>query len=97
MTEDERFRQRRRITSFWNFMLVFLDEIKFDHDAMVERLGQSLGDLEVFLEDNKTPLELCHLTNNANFIDDLRLRAWRKRIIDRGNDLIRELDNEKTI
>ncbi len=95
MTEDEKFRQRRRITSFWNFMLGFLEDIKFDHDSMVERLGQSLGDMEVFAEEKGIPIELCHLANNANFIDELRFKAWRKKILDRGNDLIRELESER--
>ena len=96
MTSDEKFRQRRRIISLWNFALSLISDIQQDHDAMVEKLGQSLGDLEDFAADKGIELELCHLANYANFLDENKMKSLRKKILDHGNDLIRELESERS-
>lgn len=94
MTIDEKFRQVRRLTSLWNFTLNLLQDIRLEHDAMVERLGESLGNMEDFCEARGVPVELCHLTNYARFLDDDRLKYLRKKILDHGNDLKREIELE---
>lgn len=96
MTPDEKFRQKRRIISLWNFCLGMLSDIHQDHDSMVEKLGQSLGDLEDFTSQKGIDLEFCHLANYANFLDENKMKAYRKKILDHGNDLIRELENERS-
>ena len=48
--DDKLFRQSRRLVSMFKFALEILQEIKTEHDEMVEKLGESLGDMEDFIE-----------------------------------------------
>lgn len=94
MTYDEKFRQKRRIISLWNFALDLIGDIQSEHDAMIERHGESLGDMEEFLEQQGYKVELCHLANYARFLDEAKIKSFRKKILDHGNNLIRELESE---
>lgn len=95
MTDDEIFRQTRRIVSFWNFFLSLVEDIKIEHDSMVDKLGESLANLEDFCESKGISIEMCHLTNYANFLDEAKIKQIRKKILDHGNNLKREIESEK--
>lgn len=94
MNEEFKFRQLRRITSMWKCALEQISDVKAEHDAMVERLHNSLSDMEEFLREKGVEVELCHLVNYADFLDDKRVSHYRKKILDWGNSLKREVESE---
>ncbi len=95
MTSDERFRQTRRITTVFKFALGQLQDIQIEHNIARDNLLQSLEDMENWLEEKHgVKLELCHLVNSANYFTDERVEFYRKRILDHGNNIKREVENE---
>lgn len=94
MQIDEKFRQARRITSMWKCALEQLGDIKQEHDTSIEKLLKSLFDIEEHLKEKGVDIELCHLVNHADFLTEERVKFYRNKILDWGNALKRELENE---
>lgn len=69
-------------------------EIKKEHDSSIKKLCDSLEEYEVFLKEKYgIDIELCHLSKHADFLDDEKMSIIRKRILDYGNSLRREVEN----
>ncbi len=92
--DDKKFRQIRRITSQFKHALELLYEIKFDHDKGIEKLDNALFEIQENLRDKGVDIELCHLTSQVIWLDDDRLSLLRKKILDFGNNLRREVEND---
>lgn len=60
----------------------------------MERLLESLSDMEQYCKERGVDIELCHLANHANFFDEKRADFYRKKVLDWGNNLKREIENE---
>lgn len=78
----------------WNCALTQLSDIKIEHDRSREKLLESLSDMEDFLTEKGFDIELCHLVNHADFLDEERTKFYRKKILDHGNNLKREAEAE---
>jgi hypothetical protein len=78
----------------WKCALEQLGDIKIEHDTSMEKLFDSLSDIEEHLKAKGIDIELCHLMNHANFLTEERVAFYRNKILDWGNNLKRELDNE---
>ena len=94
MKSDLLFRQTRRVVSMWKFALEQIQDIKTEHDNAMEKLLESLSDLELYAKDKGIDLELCHLINSTDYLDAKRVEFYRKKILDHGNALKREIENE---
>ena len=94
MKFDEKFRQTRRLVSLWKFALEQIADIKTEQDNAVERLVAALGDMEDNLKEKGVDIELTHLAHFAEFLDDKRAEFYRKKILDHGNNLKREIEAE---
>lgn len=68
----------RQIVSFYKRNLDFLNEIKFEHTSMLEKLLHSIPEEEL---------------KKIDYFDDNRYNLYRKKILDMGNDLIREIES----
>lgn len=79
----------------FKFALEKLQDVKIEHDSAMERLISCLEDMESYAKERGIDLELCHLANFASFLDDKRVEFYRKKILDHGNSLKREIDNEQ--
>ncbi len=89
------FASIRKIILTFKHDLNVLSEIKREHDASLNKLHASLEDFEVFLrEKHGVDIELTHLVNHAEFLDDDRMAMIRKRILDFGNTMKREMEEE---
>jgi hypothetical protein len=87
------FNGTRRIKLLFKFCLDMLTEIKKEHDTNLEKLVNSLSDFEDFLLDKeKIKIELAHLANHSDYLDDSKMAILRKRVLDYGNALIREME-----
>lgn len=83
----------RRIVLAFKHNLEILAEIKREHDTSLEKLSQSLCDYEIFLKDKYgIDVELNHLLNHADYLDEQKIAIYRKRILDYGNTLKREME-----
>ncbi len=91
---EQQFRQTRRVVSMWKCALEQIQDIKTEHDNAIENLLQSLEDMEEHLKKRGVDIELCHLANAAGFFDDKRMEFYRKKVLDHGNSLKREIENE---
>lgn len=84
----------RRIILTFKHDLEILAEIKKEHDISLEKLSQSLCDYEVFLKEKyHIDIELNHLLNHADYLDEQKVLMYRKRILDYGNALKREMES----
>lgn len=68
----------RQIVSFYKRNLDFLNEIKFEHTSMLEKLLHLIPEEEL---------------KKIDYFDDNRYNLYRKKILDMGNDLIREIES----
>ncbi len=93
---DKKFRDIRRLTSMFKFALDQIQDIRTEHDTARDTLFNSLLDLEKWLEEKHgVQIELCHLINGADFLTDERVKFYRKKILDHGGELKREIENER--
>jgi hypothetical protein len=68
----------RQITSFYKNNLKLLEEMSFEHSQMLKKLSEQIPLSEI---------------NKIDYFDENRYNLYRKRILDMGNDLIRELES----
>ena len=83
----------------FKFSLGIIEDIKREHDKNVENFAASLFEIEEHLEKNGYKVNLSHLLNHLEFMDDEKYGVYRKQILDFGNNIRREveLENERTI
>lgn len=92
--DDKKFRQERRIVAQFKHSLGVLQDIKFDHDKAMDKLDEALFEIQEDLKEKGINVELCHLTTQAVWMDEDRLNLLRKKILDFGNNLKREVEND---
>lgn len=87
-----RFRAEQRISRMVKFALDCLEEIRVLQQNQIEKLGESLSDLEetVFSETGKS-IDFCHLAKHAEFLDETQQKLYRKKLLDYCGELRREL------
>ena len=87
-----RFRAEKRISRMTAFGLTVLNELKLEQDNQLAKLGESLLEIEEFLNQRyKIDIDLGHLAKHGEFLDDAKMKAIRKRFLDYGGELQREL------
>ncbi len=84
----------RKITLMFKHSLDMLAEIKKEHDNSVSKLRESLEDIEMLLEEKGFSVQLSHLANHADYLDENKMGIYRKRTLDYGNALRREMEQE---
>lgn len=85
----------RKIILVFKHDLEVIAEIKKEHDISLTKLYNSLEDMECFLKEKQgVDVELTHLANHAEFLDDEKMGIIRKRVLDFGNTMKREMENE---
>lgn len=89
-----KFNSIRKIVLCFKHSLEILNDIKLEHDKRLSELYKSLEDLEIFVKDKTGfDLEFCHLSNHVDFLSDEKIALLRKKILDYGNNLKREMEN----
>jgi len=88
----ELFRARRSLIALQKFILEILTDLRQEHDRQIERVGESLIEMEQFLEEKKNiEIELTHLTKHFEFFGENQYNSARKKILDYAGDLTRSL------
>jgi len=83
-SEEQRilhFQVSRLITALFKNYLFLADDIREQHDQMLDKIDGLLS------EDEKHKLDL------VDYLDDAKYKYIRKRILDLGNDANREFEN----
>lgn len=83
----------RRLILMFKYSLGILEDLKREHDVNLENLKKSLYDYELFLKQTyNIDVELSHLANHIDFLNDGKINVVRKQILDYGNNLRREME-----
>jgi hypothetical protein len=87
-----RFRAEQRISRMMKFALDSLEEIYALQQNSLSKLGESLADIEesVYSETGKE-IDLAHLAKHGEFLDETLLKLYRKKLLDYGGEMRREL------
>lgn len=75
-----RFQQQRIITSLFRSFLEILEDVEKDHNGALDRLTTAL------------PSDLKKYVDLADCLTSEKTQQLRKRVLDRGNDTLRSLD-----
>lgn len=87
-----RFRAEKRISRMTAFGLTIINELKIEQENQLWKLGESLLEIEEFLnQKHKIDIDLAHLAKHGVFLDEAKMKAIRKRFLDYGGELQREL------
>ena len=87
-----RFRAEQRISRMMKFALDSLEEVYALQQNALNKLGESLADIEesVYQETGKE-IDLAHLAKHGEFLDETLLKLYRKKLLDYGGEMRREL------
>lgn len=87
-----RFRGERRITEMLKFGLDQIGEIYTLQSKQLEKLGDSLCDIEEFLfSKHGIEIDLAHLAKHGEFLDENQLMIYRDRMFCHCKSLKNEL------
>lgn len=85
------FEQQRSVRAMFKFALDIIQEIKAEHDDNVTKFYSSVITLQNFIKSKyNIDIELEHLINHIDYLDDEKMARTRKKILDFGNNLIRQ-------
>lgn len=80
---------------FKNFLEI-LDEIRAENDAKIEDLRVTFVDLEEFLKkEHGVSISLTSYIKYSNVLDENKMKQIRKRVLDYGNSLLREIETQR--
>lgn len=85
----------RAVKLLLKLSLEILDELKIENDLKINELKISLEDLEAFLKrEYSISVHLAPYVKYTNPLNEDKKRQLRKRILDTGNSLIREIETQ---
>lgn len=87
-----RFRAEKRIDKMMILGLNVLQELRNQQENQIQKLGDSLMEIEEFLHEKYgVDIDLGHLVKHAEILDESQAKTYRKRFLDYGGELRREL------
>jgi hypothetical protein len=80
MNKDEilEFQVKKNVIGLYKFFLILIEDLKSEHDRNFDNLFDALPDSESLL-------------NQADYFDEEQLARIRKKILDNGNDCLRNI------
>lgn len=86
----------RAVKLLFKSFLEILDEIRVENDSKIENLNQTLFELEAFLKkEHGVSISLTSYVKYTNVLDEHKVKQIRKRILDYGNSLLREIETQR--
>ncbi len=87
-----RFRAEKRVDKMMILGLNVLQELRNSQENQVQKLGESLMEIEEFLFNKYgVEIDLGHLVKHVEILDEHQAKAYRKRFLDYGGELRREI------
>lgn len=91
----EVFRATRSFVTLHKFILEILKEMKLEHDSNIEKVGESLIEMEMFISEKYgIDIDLAHLGKHFEFLTESKFAFLRNKVLDFSNDLIRSLSKK---
>jgi len=91
-----RFTAERAVKLLFKLFLEILDEQKVENEENQKNLEKTFLELEVFLKkEHGISINLISYLKYSNNLDDNKIKQLRKRILDYGNSLLREIENQR--
>lgn len=86
----------RAVKLLFKLFLEIFDELKVENDVKIKNLTQTLGELEVFLKkEHGISVSLESYVKYTNLLDENKQKQIRKRVLDYGNALLREIETQR--
>jgi hypothetical protein len=86
----------RAVKLLFKQFLEILDELKVENNSKIEDLQTTLVELEGFLKkEHGISVSLTSYIKYTNIFDENKMKLLRKRILDSGNALIREIETQR--
>jgi len=91
-----RFTAERAVKLLFKLFLEILDEQKVENEDNQKNLENTFLELEDFLKkEHGISINLISYLKYSNNLDDNKIKQLRKRILDYGNSLLREIENQR--
>jgi ABC-type phosphate/phosphonate transport system substrate-binding protein len=91
-----RFTAERAVKLLFKLFLEILDEQKVENEENQKNLEKTFLELENFLKkEHGISVNLISYLKYSNNLDDNKIKQLRKRILDYGNSLLREIENQR--
>jgi len=91
-----RFTAERAVKLLFKLFLEILDEQKVENEENQKNLENTFLELEEFLKkEHGISINLISYLKYSNNLDDNKIKQLRKRILDYGNSLLREIENQR--
>jgi hypothetical protein len=86
----------RAVKLLFKLFLEILDEEKVENEENQKNLEKTFLELEDFLKkEHGISVNLISYLKYSNNLDDNKIKQLRKRILDYGNSLLREIENQR--
>jgi hypothetical protein len=86
----------RAVKLLFKSFLEIIDELRVENDSKIDDLHKTLEDLEVFLKkEHGISICLTSYVKYTNVLDEHKTKQIRKRILDYGNSLLREIETQR--
>lgn len=86
----------RAVKLLFKLFLEILDELKIENDTKIKNLNNTLEDLEFFLKkEYGISASLTSHVKYVNLLDEDKMKQLRKRVLDYGNSLLREIETQR--
>lgn len=86
----------RAVKLLFKSFLEILDELRVENDSKIEELKRTFSDLELFLKkEHGVSISLTSYVKYTNVLDEPKMKQIRKRILDYGNSLLREIETQR--
>ncbi len=90
------FTAERAVKLLFKLFLEILDEEKVENEENQKNLEKTFLELEDFLKkEHGISVNLISYLKYSNNLDDNKIKQLRKRILDYGNSLLREIENQR--
>jgi hypothetical protein len=91
-----RFTAERAVKLLFKLFLEILDEQKVETEENQKNLEKTFLELENFLKkEHGISINLISYLKYSNNLDDNKIKQLRKRILDYGNALLREIETQR--
>ena len=91
-----RFTAERAVKLLFKLFLEILDEQKVESEENQKNLEKTFLELEDFFKkEHGISVNLISYLKYSNNLDDNKIKQLRKRILDYGNSLLREIENQR--
>jgi IS4 transposase len=86
----------RAVKLLFKLFLEIIDEIRVENNVKLDELNKTLEDLEIFLKkEHGISISLTSYMKYSNVLDDHKMKQLRKRVLDYGNSLLREIETQR--